>query len=68
MKTLKERTTGKPAGDTPFYIKKAEAYSPDWEGEWARVQRMRKEGHPLIKGGRYRKRQVSLKGGEIKKW
>jgi hypothetical protein len=36
---------------TGSYITKAEASDEDWEGEWARVQRMRKEGHPLVFGG-----------------
>ncbi len=38
----------------PFYIKKKEAYSPDWVGEWERVKKMRKENHPLIFGGNFR--------------
>ena len=37
-----------------IYHKRAECCLPDWEGEWDRVQRMRREGHPLMKGGQYR--------------
>lgn len=44
--------TGKPGGSDPFYIKKAEAYSPLWEGEWDSIKRRRKARDPLMKGGR----------------
>ena len=27
------------------------------ESEWERVQRMRREGHPLMKGGKYRRHE-----------
>ena len=40
--------------EEPFYIKKKEVDLPGWEGEWDRVRRMRKEGHPLMKGGQYK--------------
>ena len=40
-------------GMKPFPNKK-ECLSPDWESEWERVKRMRKEHNPLIKGGQYR--------------
>jgi len=53
-KIHKYQRSGKPGGPDPFYIKKAEAYSPTWEGEWASVQKRRKEKDPLMLGGQYR--------------
>jgi len=38
-----------------FYIKKKEAYASEWEGEWDRIQRKRKENDPLMLGGQFRK-------------
>jgi hypothetical protein len=34
------------------YFKREECNDPEWEGEWERTQRMRKENHPLMQGGR----------------
>lgn len=40
-------------GLTGVYVTRPEVSQPDWEGEWERVQRMRREKHPLIRGGNY---------------
>ena len=36
----------------PIFPIRDECLEPEYEHEWARVQRMRKENHPLIKGGK----------------
>ena len=36
------------------YRKNPLADLPEWEGEWARVQRLRQESHSLTKGGHWR--------------
>lgn len=41
-------------GRETIYTKKKEVDEPGWEGEWDRVQRMRRERHPLIRGGNFR--------------
>lgn len=51
MEKYPNRITGK-AGISPFYIRKKETYHPDYEWEWERIQRMRKEEHPLMQGGK----------------
>jgi hypothetical protein len=56
--------SGKWGWNEPIYIKKAEAYLDSWEGEWDRVQRRRKEGHPLMKGGRYREPEYDILFGK----
>jgi hypothetical protein len=47
-----------------IYIKKAEADMPGWEGEWERVQRMRAQGHPLVKGGRHKEPTMEFTGSK----
>lgn len=50
----------------PFF-KKAECDDPEFEYEWDRVQRLRREKHPLIYGGRSQRNRLiqgTLKRGE----
>lgn len=59
---MQEKYPNRIVGSTtkkPFYIKKKEAYNSDWISEWDRVLEMRKEKHPLIKGGNFKKIPVT---------
>ena len=38
----------------PLFIKRAECYNPNYEYEWDRVQRERREGNPKYLGGHFR--------------
>ncbi len=51
-----------------IWCKKAECEEPDYEDEWSRVQRMRKEGDPKCLGGRFTKYSTARRSsGEYKK-